>query len=616
VSASSSTTRQLARIGVLALAILLIAPVSALAARTWSEGTEARPLSVDTATDVVVTPVRGVPGAALERQILWEYRPPAALVFEPFSIQSLPNGNVLIASRTNEVLEVTRANRIVWSYTRLADNPDLINVYSAQRLPNGNTLITDRRADFIIEVNPAKQIVWRYGAVFESLTPGSVVDPFSAMRLPNGNTLITDNRFATRVLEVRSSDYDPAAPNLGYTEDSIVWRYGRDNDGGTGPGQLASPRFAQRLANGNTLITDSADQVFGGHRVIEITPGGQIVWQYGQAGIPGTEPGLLRQPSTAIRLENGNTIITEEGTSRVLEVDLDGEIVDLYGPGEFTPEGGALGATRSLARTESGATLIADQGNQRVIEIGYATSGILVSSDLMLDLPGVKKTIGRFEVVAEEPPGTSVSIAYSLDGGPWVSGGHTVTPPAGATATRVKYRLTFSSDSAAYTPVVREVRIDYDVAPSDTEPPAGGTESDPPAAGPTQNGGSPASAGGTRRDARQRRSASTQTPGTGALLAPDGAGDDTASEPLSGADTVNTDDIAGDMTYARGTLFASTAVDPTAGLGSLGTPVGPAGAWRALIVLAVSYTIGLGSAPTARAARQLVHATVVLTGWR
>jgi hypothetical protein len=501
-----------------ALAIVLLmaaagtaAPGAAHAAQDWSEGTDERPLSVGNTVDVVVVPVRDEPGAALERKVLWEYRPPGTLVFEPFSVQALPNGNVLIASRTNEVLEVTRAKRIAWSYTRLADNPDLINVYSAQRLPNGNTLITDRRADFIIEVNSAKEIVWQYGAVFESLTPGSVVDPFSAMRLPNGNTLITDNRFATRVMEIRSSDYDPTAPNLGYTESSIVWRYGRDNDGGTGPGQLASPRFAQRLANGNTLITDSADQVFGGHRVIEVTPGGQIVWQYGQAGVPGTEPGLLRQPSTAIRLENGNTIITEEGTSRVLEVDLDGEIVDLYGPGEFTPEGGALGATRSLARTESGATLIADQGNQRVIEVGYATSGTLESSDLMLGLPGVKKTIGRFEVVADEPPGTSVSIAYSLDGDPWVSGGHIVAPPKGATATRVRYRLTFSSDSAAYTPVVREVRVTYDVAPPESEPPAGGS-TPPPGASSSVNGDGSGSTGSTRRTARPRTSTDAQTP--------------------------------------------------------------------------------------------------------
>jgi hypothetical protein len=615
VTAPRNTAGRLTALALLAVTVMACLPASALAARTWSEGTATRPLSVGTTTDVVVSPVLGTPGAALERKILWEYRPVSPGLFEPFSVEGLANGNVLIASRTNEILEVTRQKRIVWSYTRLADNQDLINVYSAQRLPNGNTLITDRRADFVIEVNPAKEIVWRYGAQPDSLEPGSLVDPFTATRLPNGNTLITDNRFATRVLEIRTSDYDPSDPNLGFTEDSIVWRYGRDNDGGTGPGQLASPRFAQRLPNGNTLITDSSDQVFAGNRIIEVTPDGEIVWQYGVAGVAGTDEGQLSRPSSAIRLANGNTLICEEGTGRLLEVDPDGITVDLYGPGEFTPEGGALGNTRSLYRWPNGATLVADQGNQRVIELGYATSGTLESSDLMLGLPGVKKSIGRFEVLADELPGTSVSIAYSLDGGPWVSGGHTVQPPAGATATRVRYRLTFASSSAAYTPVVREVRIAYDVAPQDTTPPAGGTTPTPPAGGSPEDDGR-SDRHGSRRPASGDRNSATdkKTPDAGATGTV--VGDDDTGDAAGVEGPVTEGDTSGDPAYARGTLFASTAVDPTAGLGGLGAPVGPAGAWRALLVLGISYTIGFGSAPTARAVRRLTYATIVRTGWR
>ncbi|WP_129114408.1 aryl-sulfate sulfotransferase [Halegenticoccus tardaugens] len=42
-----------------------------------------------------------------------------------------------------------------------------------------------------------------------------------------------------------------------------------------GPGQLNWPRDADRLPNGNTLITDTLN-----HRVIEVTPEGEIVWEY------------------------------------------------------------------------------------------------------------------------------------------------------------------------------------------------------------------------------------------------------------------------------------------------------------------------------------------------
>ena len=42
-----------------------------------------------------------------------------------------------------------------------------------------------------------------------------------------------------------------------------------------GTGQLNWPRDADRLPNGNTLITDTLN-----HRVIEVTPTGEIVWEY------------------------------------------------------------------------------------------------------------------------------------------------------------------------------------------------------------------------------------------------------------------------------------------------------------------------------------------------
>ncbi|SEO53709.1 Arylsulfotransferase (ASST) [Halogranum amylolyticum] len=49
---------------------------------------------------------------------------------------------------------------------------------------------------------------------------------------------------------------------------TLTWELG-------GPGQLNWPRDADRLPNGNTLVTDSLN-----HRVIEVTPQGEIVWEY------------------------------------------------------------------------------------------------------------------------------------------------------------------------------------------------------------------------------------------------------------------------------------------------------------------------------------------------
>jgi len=564
-------------------------PASACAQRIWSEGTPDRPLSVDALQDTAVGSVRGAPGAALKRAVLWEYSPPGSEYFEPFSVQQLANGNVLIASRSNEILEVTRGKRIVWSYTRLADDPSLVNAYSAQRLPDGNTLITDRRADFVIEVTPDKQVVWRYGARTDSTDAGCLMDPFSATRLPNGNTLITDNRFGTRVIEVRSSDYDPTQPDLGYTDDSIVWQYGTTGQGGIGPGQLASPRFAQRLSNGNTLIVDSADQVFAGHRVIEVTPSGDISWQFGTAGVAGQDETHLYQPCAAQRLASGNTVIAEEGGRRILEVDTAGRIVEMYGPGEIYPENGTFGNVRSFYRLTSGATLVADQGDQRIVEYGYPNSGTVTSRELSLGLPGVKKTIDRIEAIGEFAPGTSLSLAYSLDGGEWVNGGSPITLPVGSTATQLRYRITLQTDSAAYTPVVREVRVTYDVVPAETTPPSGGTST---------GGGTTGGAGRPGRTRGQGVTSGSKHGGIAGGPAVGGTGTGVPGMlPGTGRGTQST--------FASGTLLDVVPLSGPdgIGLGALGDGAGPDAVAFGLLLVGIAYAAGVVGSPATGAAR-------------
>jgi len=473
----------------------LTSPPPAPAASEWTEGpADVRPFSTETVTDAYVGDVRKAPGIALERKLLWEYLGPDDL-FDPFSVTVLPNGNVLTASRnSNSVLEVSRAKRVVWSYTRANDYPSFINVYSAQRLANGNTLITDRRLDRVLEVTSAKQIVWQYGHTMVdssdaslSVTPGALIDPFSATRLANGNTLIVDNRGGRRVIEVRTSDYDPSAPNWGYAEASIVWRYGTDGIFGTGPNELASPRSASRLANGNTLISDAGDKDMESNQVLEITPSGAIAWSFGVAGSGAVDETHVYGPSTAERLSNGNTLISEEDGRRILEVNAAGGVVDWYGAGEPIAAGGAVGKMRGATRTVTGSTMIADQEHSRLIEIGYPPSGTFESSKLGLGAAGysaILKEIHGIEALGSFPAGTSVTLAYKLDEGPWVETGETsVTLPPRSEAYHVAYRLTLKTQTAAYTPIVRAVKFSFDLATDDSDddtdtPPPDDTDDD------------------------------------------------------------------------------------------------------------------------------------------
>ncbi len=570
-----------------ALAIGSLLPGPALAQRVWVEGPATRPFSISSAAHVRAGTLNGAPAVLLERLLLWQYSRPDVTLFDPFSAEPLANGDVLIADRSNvAVIEVNRRGKIVWSYTK-ADDPRLINPYSAKRLPNGNTLISDRRADFVIEVTPDKRLVWQYGAEQDNMAPGSIMDPYSATRLANGNTLICDNRFGTRVIEVRSSDYDPTKPTLGYTAGSIVWRYGRDNDPGTGPGQLASPRKASRLTNGNTLIVDSEDNEASGDRVIEVSPAGRIVWQCGNGSLI-----QLSKPSAAERLANGNTLISEEESGRVLEITASGAIANAYENNDFLPKNGELSKVRDASRSAGGTTIIADQADERVIEFGYSASGTFTSSALSLGLPGVKKSIASISLVAEKPSGTSASVAYSLDGHSWVKGGASINLPAGSTATQLRYRVELKG-SAAATPVLRQVKIVYDVA---TNGDGGGTP--PPSNNTTSTGTHGTTGTGNGRGTSGTGTGSGVGLGTGSGT---GSGIGSGSTAATGTAVTAGDSngsagqtLAGVARFATGTLMRD--VGAGGGGGHLASGGSGGNAPAALALLGICYLAGVGGA--------------------
>ncbi len=121
----------------------------------------------------------------------------------------------------------------------------------------GQVLICVRNVDLIGVLDPeTRRFVWSWG-------PGELEHPHHPSLLDNGNLLIFDNgryQGRSRVIEL-----DP------FTNE-IVWEYT-----GSPPESFYSQSrgAAQRLANGNTLITESNKG-----RVFEVTPAGEIVWEY------------------------------------------------------------------------------------------------------------------------------------------------------------------------------------------------------------------------------------------------------------------------------------------------------------------------------------------------
>jgi hypothetical protein len=174
-------------------------------------------------------------------------------------------------------------------------------------------LITDQGNARIIEVNLAKQIVWQYGTTSVSGNgPNQLNNPNCAELLENGHILICDEN-NNRAIEVTRAG-------------AIVWQYGSGDPNINQP--VSGVAFASRLPNGDTLITDSNHS-----RIVEIDQNQDAVWEYftctgnGCNLARGTGP----LPTRAVRLKNGDTLISDQYNHRVIEVNPGKQIVRTFG---------------------------------------------------------------------------------------------------------------------------------------------------------------------------------------------------------------------------------------------------------------------------------------------
>jgi hypothetical protein len=132
------------------------------------------------------------------------------------------------------------------------------------------------------------------------------------------------------------------------------------------PGVLEFPCTAVRLENGNTLIVDAGDDVRAGSEAIEVDAKGQIVWNY--------HGGLLFAHS-AVRMKNGNTLIADTTNDRVIEVTPDGRIAfstDQLGNGAGTlSDGSRLSYPNNALELDDGSLLITDRNNDRALILDH-----------------------------------------------------------------------------------------------------------------------------------------------------------------------------------------------------------------------------------------------------
>ncbi len=257
-------------------------------------------------------------------------------------VERLPNGNTLITDagdelgNGSEVIEVDKNGNIVWQCTC-----PLRFAHSAKRLSKGTTVIADTLNNRIIEVSPDSEILF----TSESWGDGrGILSDGTTLEYPNDITILDDERFLitdrnhdrcliadragqilwqycdglkhphngditdTGTILICNSDLNEVW-EIDPEENQVIWIYGRK------AGQeLSFPRDADRLPNGNTLITDSRH-----HRILEVTPEGKIVWQY--------QVDYYASFYEADILENGNILIADQHHHQVTEIDRAGNII-------------------------------------------------------------------------------------------------------------------------------------------------------------------------------------------------------------------------------------------------------------------------------------------------
>jgi len=163
-------------------------------------------------------------------------------------------------------------DRIVWEwyfkdhYPNSTDggmSEDWTHVNDVDKIDDGEYLVSPRNFDEVIVVNRStKNITMRLGTDENHSVLNEQHNPQYLESEDGTPTILVADSENDRVVEY-SCVNRTAAGDCNWER---VWTVGDD--------QLNWPRDADRLPNGNTLIVDSL-----GHRVIEVTPTGEIVWE-------------------------------------------------------------------------------------------------------------------------------------------------------------------------------------------------------------------------------------------------------------------------------------------------------------------------------------------------
>lgn len=210
-------------------------------------------------------------------------------------IHVLKNGHIFVQQGGAKVAEIDPSTKaVVWSYDSATQNGNAGKRVEVHAFQplDDGLMIAESGVPRIIEVDRQGRLLKELK--LKVLHPNAHTDTRLARKLTTGNYLVCHEGDGT----IREYDGDSS---------KVVWEYevplfGREPADGHGPEAFGNKCFAAlRLANGNTLISSG-----NGHSVLEVSPDKKIVWQIGQRDLPGI---TLAWVTTLEVLANGNYVI-------------------------------------------------------------------------------------------------------------------------------------------------------------------------------------------------------------------------------------------------------------------------------------------------------------------
>jgi len=239
----------------------------------------------------------------------------------------LAEHSMLYVGETHTKMFVVNNGKVIWTYqTGKGYEYD-----DAWMLSNGNILFT--RMQYVAEITPEKKVVWRYDCNNEAgpgHTEAHTCQPLGldrVMFVVNGlppRLMIVNTK--TGAVEVNHELPFHQAMNprnihgqfrrarvtsqgtylLSYLSESNVVELDK-NFKQIWNYPIRSPWAAIRLRNGNTLITDEHDSL-----TREVNSKGETVWEFAAKDLPAAYQ-FTSAPQTCTRLANGNTIFCSRG---------------------------------------------------------------------------------------------------------------------------------------------------------------------------------------------------------------------------------------------------------------------------------------------------------------